>query len=86
MAQDLNLSSLTEPTLHLFSRIENLLQRESSNPRQRILVALAGVPGSGKSTVSHALLQELKRRDINDVAIVPMVSSEYCPNIIWMLN
>jgi tRNA uridine 5-carbamoylmethylation protein Kti12 len=38
-----------------------------------MLVALAGVPGSGKSTISSALLQELTGRGIQDVAIVPMV-------------
>ncbi|KAJ4984567.1 nicotinamide riboside kinase [Stagonosporopsis vannaccii] len=64
--------SLTEPILDLVSRIDRLLQRQASDPRQRMLVALAGVPGSGKSTVSYALLQELNRRGINDVAIVPM--------------
>lgn len=75
MTKDLTADSITEPTPELASRIEALLQRQASDPRQRILVALAGVPGSGKSTVSHALLQELNRRGIEDVAIVPMVSA-----------
>ena len=74
MRKDWDTNSLTGPTLDLVNRIEKLLQRQASNPCQRMLVALAGVPGSGKSTVSHALLQELAKRDINDVAIVPMVS------------
>ncbi|KAJ8109471.1 hypothetical protein OPT61_g7436 [Boeremia exigua] len=72
MAKDLTPGSFTEPTPDLVSRIERLLEQGASDPRQRILVALAGVPGSGKSTVSNALLQELIRRGINDVAIVPM--------------
>lgn len=71
---DSSAGSLTEPILDLVSRMQELLQRQALNPRQRMLVALAGVPGSGKSTVSHALLQELARRGIEDVAIVPMVS------------
>lgn len=76
MAKDLDMGSLTGPILDLVSHVEKLLHRQASNPRQRMLVALAGVPGSGKSTVSHALLQELAGRGINDVAIVPMVSSD----------
>lgn len=82
MTKDLTSRSLTEPTPDLASRIEMLLQRQASEPRQRILVALAGVPGSGKSTVSQALLQELGRRGIEDVAIVPMVS----PNVAYVNN
>lgn len=74
MANDLSTVDITGPTLDLVKRVEKLLQRQASDPRQRMLVALAGVPGSGKSTVSHAVLQELANRGINDVAIVPMVS------------
>lgn len=66
----------TETTLDLLSHVEKLLCRQALNPRQRVLIALAGVPGSGKSTVSHTLVQELARRGVNDVAIVPMVSSD----------
>lgn len=76
MAKDLVSVSLAGPILDLVSRIEKLLRRQASNPHQRMLVALAGVPGSGKSTVSQALLQELAVRGINDVAVVPMVSSD----------
>ena len=72
--RDLTTGFLTEPILDLVSRVERLLERQAFNPRQRMLVALAGVPGSGKSTVSTALLQELARRGLQDVAIVPMVS------------
>lgn len=74
MTEGLCSDSLTGPILDLVSRVERLLHRQASDPRQRILVALAGVPGSGKSTVSHALLQELEKRGMDDVAIVPMVS------------
>lgn len=77
MAKDLNTDGLAETILLLVSRIENLLLHgQALNPRQRVLVALAGVPGSGKSTVSHALLKELARRGVDDVAIVPMVSPD----------
>lgn len=76
MAKTVNTDGLTETVLDLVSRLEKLLHRQASKPRQRVLVVLAGVPGSGKSTVSHTLLQELARRGANDVAIVPMVSPD----------
>lgn len=75
MAKDFKVDTLQEAILDLVRRIEKLLSRQSANPRQRILVALAGVPGSGKSTVSHAVLAELELRGVKDVAIVPMVCS-----------
>jgi Mrp family chromosome partitioning ATPase len=73
MAKELTIDGLTEPILNLVRRVETLLQRQAADPQQRVLVALAGVPGSGKSTVSHALLTELASRGIYDVAVVPMV-------------
>ncbi|KAH8658117.1 phosphoribulokinase/uridine kinase [Xylariales sp. PMI_506] len=36
------------------------------------MIALAGAPGSGKSTISAALVQTLQQRDIRDVMVVPM--------------
>ncbi|KAK7184491.1 nicotinamide riboside kinase [Paraphaeosphaeria sporulosa] len=78
MAQDTTVhavpaSSLKSTILHLAKRVEALLARQaSSDTPSRILVALAGVPGSGKSTVSAALLVELAARGIADVAVVPM--------------
>ena len=74
MAKDLKVETLSEAILDLVRRVERLLVRQASDPRQRLLVALAGVPGSGKSTVSHAVLSELVSRGVHDVAIVPMVS------------
>jgi putative protein kinase ArgK-like GTPase of G3E family len=59
--------------LDLVNRTERLLSRQESDPGQRMLVALAGVPGVGKSTVSEALLTELASRGIKDVVVVPMV-------------
>jgi putative protein kinase ArgK-like GTPase of G3E family len=59
--------------LDLVQRAEGLLSRQASDPGQRMLVALAGVPGAGKSTVSEALLTELAARGVKDVVVVPMV-------------
>jgi pantothenate kinase len=63
-------TDVSRTELGLADRVEALLADASS---QRVLVALAGVPGSGKSTVSRALLVELAARGISDVAIIPMV-------------
>jgi hypothetical protein len=68
--------SLERTTSMLHGRIEKLLQRQKTyDPRRRLLIALAGVPGSGKSTVSDALLRTLTSHDgITDVAVLPMAS------------
>jgi len=73
MTNDSGVDTLPTTILNLVRRTERLLSRQASDPGQRMLVALAGVPGSGKSTVSDALLAELAKRGIQDVAVVPMV-------------
>lgn len=74
MAKDNIAETLTTTILNLAKRIEALLARQqSSDSPARLLVALAGVPGSGKSTVSQALLLELAAKGIEDVVVVPMV-------------
>jgi adenylylsulfate kinase-like enzyme len=75
MAKDLTVDTLQDTILNLERRVEELLLRQASEPRQRILVALAGVPGSGKSTVASALVTELKLQGVQDVVVIPMV---YC--------
>jgi hypothetical protein len=77
MAKDLVVDPLHETILHLERRVQKLLSRQACEPRQRILVGLAGVPGSGKSTVSGALIAELKLRGVQDVVVVPMVCWNY---------
>lgn len=72
MALEPAVDPFSEAILDLVRRIESLLA-SARDSRQRILIALAGVPGSGKSTVSHELLAELAVRGIQDVAVVPMV-------------
>lgn len=70
--------SLDETISMLRDRIQHLLtNQEASNPRRRILIALAGVPGSGKSTVSDALLRALPEHGIEDVAVLPMVRHQH---------
>ena len=70
----------------LVKRTERLLARQASDPGQRMLVALAGVPGAGKSTVSEALLTELVSRGVQDVVVVPMVRSRTVQIHLCFLN
>jgi putative protein kinase ArgK-like GTPase of G3E family len=70
MTQSAVIENVAETTRRLANRVETLLEKTEF---ERKLIALAGVPGSGKSTVSQALLVELAARGIHDVAIVPMV-------------
>ncbi|KAK7978713.1 nicotinamide riboside kinase [Apiospora saccharicola] len=58
----------------LQDRLDRLLEQQKTDGRGRILIALAGVPGSGKTTVSSALLASLARngRSREDVVVVPM--------------
>ena len=55
----------------LKTRIEDLLQRTPAD--ERILIALAGVPGSGKSTFCAALVKEFLTLEQYDIIVVPMV-------------
>lgn len=57
----------------LRTRVEHFLARQASEPSRRILIALAGVPGAGKTTITSALLRDLSRRGIDGVVVVPMV-------------
>jgi len=70
MTQSTLAEDMTETIRGLADRVERLLAKSSP---ERSLIALAGVPGSGKSTVSQALLFELAARGICDVALIPMV-------------
>ncbi|KAG5757509.1 hypothetical protein H9Q72_014350 [Fusarium xylarioides] len=69
---------LVKTTGKLVERVESLLTRQTlSAPTQRILIALAGVPGSGKTTISDALIKELTKHGISDVAVLPMDGFHY---------
>lgn len=64
----------TRTIAKLRERVESLLaEQRRSRPSCRVLIALAGVPGSGKSTIAATLLDDLKRHGVDDVAILPMV-------------
>ncbi|KAH9904299.1 phosphoribulokinase/uridine kinase [Xylariomycetidae sp. FL2044] len=73
-------SGMEKTIATLCARIRFLLKQNASRPRERILIALAGVPGSGKSTISAALLRTLalESSELKDeVAVVPMDGFHY---------
>jgi putative protein kinase ArgK-like GTPase of G3E family len=57
----------------LYERILNL--RETLPSGRRGIIAFAGIPGSGKSTISLGLLARLLNQGVEDVAVLPMVSN-----------
>ncbi|GKT62842.1 phosphoribulokinase uridine kinase family protein [Colletotrichum tofieldiae] len=69
---------LTKTIAKLRERVKCLLAGQRlSCPSRRVLIAVAGVPGSGKSTITAALLEDLKRHAIENVAILPMDGFHY---------
>lgn len=68
-------NELAQTSKMLQQRVEHLLELQKQSPRNRILIAMAGVPGSGKSTISDALVQDLARKGVPNVAVLPMVGA-----------
>lgn len=58
----------------LHERVERLLATQARTPEERKVIAVAGVPGSGKSTVTAALLKSLKLSGATGVVVLGMVS------------
>lgn len=56
----------------LFDRVVALL-KDASNFQKRVVIALAGVPGAGKSMISAGLMRQLQHQGIKDVSLIPMV-------------
>lgn len=67
--------SVTQVVETLHRRIVDLLQRNSGNPQKRLIIAIAGVPGSGKSTISGALQSLLRSHGVGNLSVLPMVSA-----------
>ena len=57
---------------------EDLLRRiRSLGPEKRVVVAVAGPPGSGKSTIAELLVERLNRDEPGSAAVVPMDGFHY---------
>ncbi|OOF99372.1 hypothetical protein ASPCADRAFT_137767 [Aspergillus carbonarius ITEM 5010] len=56
-----------------YIRIANAIQQKAqSHDKKRLLVAIAGIPGSGKTTTASAVAQHLKIESPNQTALVSM--------------
>ena len=67
------LNELDKTINTLCDRVQKLLSRHAAYPRERVLIALAGVPGSGKTTVSSAVMERLRSRGVGRIMVAPMV-------------
>ncbi|RFU30152.1 hypothetical protein B7463_g6188, partial [Scytalidium lignicola] len=61
----------------LSERLTKLLEQNPPSSHRRLLIALAGTPGSGKSTISAALAQTCKANGTGNIAILPMDGFHY---------
>jgi pantothenate kinase len=59
----------------LANRVRLLLEKYHGFPQRRILPALAGGPGSGKSTISSAFAKYWNERNAEQIQVFPMVQS-----------
>ena len=66
-------AKLDQTVASLCDRVEYLLTKYAGSPQKRLMIALAGVPGSGKSTISRAVVKALLDRGTDNVAVVLMV-------------
>jgi len=58
----------------LSNRLEQLLKRNALLPNKRLIVALAGAPGSGKTTIASALMRKFNAtHQTQQLQVVPMV-------------
>ncbi|KAK5742056.1 hypothetical protein LTR17_003564 [Elasticomyces elasticus] len=68
-------TSLSGAVEVLQDRVLRLMKGRPEN--RRILIALAGVPGSGKSTITAALLAQLEHAGVRNAVVVPMDGYHY---------
>lgn len=57
----------------LYQRVRALVARYPPSTHRRILIALAGSPGSGKTTISSALQRSFNETNAEQIQIIPMV-------------
>lgn len=74
MIPDCSSLTLDQIARTLCERVIALFMQQAIIPRQRMLIALAGVPGSGKSTISSGLSRKLSKMYTDFITVVPMVS------------
>jgi pantothenate kinase len=60
-----------------FKQFDNLLSRIRSIKQARVIVAIAGPPGAGKSTLAEALVEALNESDADCAVVIPMDGFHY---------
>ncbi|KAJ5627268.1 hypothetical protein N7528_004695 [Penicillium herquei] len=56
-----------------YHRLANtILEQASKSPRRRYLVAIAGIPGSGKTTTAEAIVQQINKSSPSHAALLSM--------------
>lgn len=61
----------------LCERLERLIDENPLASGRRILVAFAGIPGSGKTTVSAALMKTFNQKRPGSISVLPMVKQPF---------
>ncbi|KEF55874.1 uncharacterized protein A1O9_07454 [Exophiala aquamarina CBS 119918] len=79
MHMDYSSMSVDQITTVMCQHIASLQDRQIKTPQQRMLVALAGVPAPGKSTIFSALMQKISGHDVKYITVVPMATLATSP-------
>jgi pantothenate kinase len=61
----------------VFTQFDHLVNRVTAIDKIRVIVAVAGPPGAGKSTLAEALVEALNRTSGNSAAVIPMDGFHY---------
>jgi pantothenate kinase len=68
--------STESPELTLCERVEALIKLNPPSTKKRIIIAMAGGPGSGKSTLSAAVERLFNYRNTEKMKVIPLVRTE----------
>jgi len=86
---------MQQTEIGLCERLEALSEQSDSPSTKRLIIALAGGPGSGKSTISASLQELYNKRNEKKLKVVPLVCYNHHDNrnivapwiitVVWMM-